>query len=45
MEHIHPHAVRQPRAEIARQRKIIAGPTALADEGRSDQYDPRKLAC
>ena len=44
MEHIHPHALRQPRAEVARRLEVVAGPTALADEGSGDQNDRSKLA-
>src|SRR5262249_11363358 len=39
VEHIHPHPWWQPRAELARQLELVAGPAALADERSGDQHD------
>src|SRR6266704_6588250 len=39
VEHMHPHIWWQPRAEVARQLELVAGPAALADERSGDQHD------
>src|SRR5712691_12088366 len=39
VEHVHPHTWWQPRAEVARQPELVAGPAALADERSGDQHD------
>src|SRR6266567_8178959 len=39
VEHMHPHTLWQPRAEVARQLELVAGPAALADERSGDQHD------
>src|SRR6266705_3521731 len=42
VEHMHRHAWWQPRAELARQLELVAGPAALADERSGDQHDRRE---
>jgi Uncharacterised protein family (UPF0158) len=39
VEHMHPRTLWQPRAEVARQLELVAGPAALADEWSGDQHD------
>jgi hypothetical protein len=42
MEHVNPHAVRKPRAEVFRQPELVAGPAVLADERGGAQHDRLK---
>src|SRR5258708_31775508 len=39
VEHVNPHTWWQPRAEVARQLELVAGPATLADERSGDQHD------
>ena len=43
VKHMHWHALRQPRAEVARQLELVAGSAAGTDERSGDQHDRRKL--
>src|SRR5260370_41145164 len=42
VEHMHPRTWWQPRAEVARQLELVAGPAARADEWGGDQHDRRE---